>query len=282
MERPLRTRALKLNDTDGPQDGFPLKGWCTLTEPEVVSPGEFLRVFFQSHSSAPLHSETAFLKHLAELVMQRYEGYPVHTIRALPIAAVTLPRRSRNFFKRLFNADGSPTQDFVAWASEVLALWIESELAGSVYSEGSSSHMNDPAYDILSIYRDDAGEATLRVLQVKSTQSNVQSNASSALAKFEKLENGDYDSELASRLELIQRRVDAPTSIRYGDLLYAPERQYRVVVVHEESTDSFSVLTQFHTKVVGRVERRGLLLVKVEWTSFWSTLAEIVYDQLSL
>jgi hypothetical protein len=255
--------------------------WVRLSNERTVQPGSFLETVLESHSGAALHTEEEFLTHLAELIMQRYEGHPVCEIKSLPGVTAEQPRRNKHHYRRLFNASGGATLDFHTWASETLSLWIEKALFGAIHAEAGAPHSSDPAFDVLSICRDAQTIPKLMLTQVKATEKNVQAKSAEALSNFERLEFGHYDAEISTKLELIKFRKDSPSDIDFAELLYDPERRYRVAVVHDTDPSGFSILTQFDRKVPGMPERRSVCLIRVAWPLFWETLGRKVYEQLS-
>jgi hypothetical protein len=258
--------------------------WCNMSARLAVDEGKFYVSILETQSGGPLHAEDDFLDHLAELIMQRYEGKPGAKVVELPVPGTDNPLRTRRHYRRLFFNDNDVirvTQDFVTWASETLGLWIELSQEDTMYSEGGHPHSADPVYDLLSIIEDENRSPRLRVVQVKATENNLQGLANKAINNFERLENGDFDAELSTRLELIERRRDAPTGIRFADLLFDIEKRYRVTAVHDQDHTVVTILTTYDMKVPGSPERRSAYLIRAQSPGFWDELGRRIYEQLA-
>jgi hypothetical protein len=255
--------------------------WLRLSQERKISAGDFLEAALETHSAEPLHAVDEILDDLSQLLMLRYEGLPISKLDLSSTHAHDPARRTRNHYRRLFDASGVPRLDFRTWASESLALWIESALAGAIYAEGGLPHGNDPAFDVLSICHDNAGRQKLRITQVKATEKNLQAQGGDAIQKFELLENGYYDAELSARLEMIKDRKESPTEMNVGELMFDPGRLYRVTILHADDRARIDLMTQYGQKIPGDTERRSLLLVEIEWGLFWQILSGKVYGQLN-
>jgi hypothetical protein len=151
-----------------------------LSAERTVQPGHYLETELETRSTAPLHMEEEFLDALAGFLMSRYEGSPISQPMVLRTVRFSSPSRTKHFYRRLFDNLGNPTQAFLTWASETLALWIESALDESLYAEAGVPHASDPAFDVLSIIQD-GSMPRLRITQVKATETNLQANCSGAI-----------------------------------------------------------------------------------------------------
>ena len=79
----------------------------------------------------------------------------------------------------------------------------------------------------------------------------------------------------------MERRNAVLKTMKLQDLLFDPERHYRVTIVHGEDHTGFKILTTYHSKVKGRPERRSAQLVQALWPDFWDELGRRVFVQLA-
>lgn len=254
--------------------------YCYLSSDLPVSEGDFLESRLIAHSGQDLHLVKDFIGLLADFVMDGYESQPSPNRLVLRGLTPDNPKRTKHFYRRLFDSSGCPTDDFRSWASESLALLIEEQLEAAVHSEGGSPHNNDPAFDIISLLSDPNGEIHLCIVQVKATQNALQKNANEAIHKFTRLESGDYDAELSARLELVAMKSPALKSIDFAELMYRQGRRYKLTAMHEQDRAMIGILTLFDKRVPGARNRRRVRLIRVDWASFWDTLGDAVYAHL--
>ncbi len=258
-----------------------LGAWCVLSNKEHIAIGDFYQSELMVRSGVQLHVESQFMDHLAELIMQRYEGLPGRPDVTLPNPLQTNPRRTRSHYRRLFDENMKVTQDFITWASETLSLWIELSMATTLYAEGGIPHGTDPAFDVIVIAKDSLEGPRLRLVQVKATQDNLQAQANEAITKFARLENGEFDAEISARLELIERRRNAPAGVNVAELMFDPEKRYRVTVIHGEDHRTMNILTTFATKIPGASKRRSSHSIRAVWPELWDELGRRVLVQLT-
>jgi len=257
--------------------------WCVLSPETIIPRGQFTEAQLQPLSGMPLHKETTFLNEWARLLMDRYESeQPTTTFLVVENVILETPERNKHFYRRLFTNTGDPTQDFITWSSETLAWWMETTFGNVLFVEGNPPHTNDPVYDVLSLVLNTQNAPTLRLVQVKATPKALHHNCSLALGKFQLQETGWFDTELKAKLQLFQRCGLLAPDIQIRDLLYDPEKRYRLTIVHGEDRNKVQILTTFNSKVKGGVDRRSAYLVEVSnWKLFWQALAKVVYAQLS-
>jgi hypothetical protein len=256
--------------------------WFVIDNDVLVDRGHYWRCEVVTISGRPLHKEEVFLKHLAELTMQRYEIGVGSNPVVLPDPGSPNPRRTKHHYRRLFleaNGRTEPTQEFITHASESMGVWLEWSRSNNVYAEGGFPHNSDPAYDVLSIVTDDANSPKLQVVQVKATKDWVHNHANDAIAKFEELEKGYFDAELSSRLELLESKRALP-GVNVAELLFDLDRRYRVTLVHGLTNDQFELLTTYDSKIKGSAERRSAFLIRTDFDELWNALGKIVYGQL--
>ncbi len=159
---------------------------------------------------------------------------------------------------------------------------METTFGNALFVEGNPPHTNDPVYDVLSLVLNAQNAPTLRLVQVKATAKALHHNCTLALSKFQRQEAGWYDTELKAKLQLLQRCGLLAPNIQIRDLLYDPEKRYRLTMLHGEDRNKVQILTTFDSKVKGGVDRRSAYLVEVpNWKMFWQALAKVVYAQLS-
>ena len=278
MIRDPETNSARKNERSGN-----MRQWVCWDDGELVSAGEYTRSHVSTLSGMPLHLEKAFLIHLAEIFMQRYESREIKFPLVISDSDEVNRKRTKHFYRRLFcqTEDGMGiTQEFITHASESLTWWLEMSHESVLFADGGKPHNSDPAYDTLTILDDGEGNVRLRVVQAKATRANTSQNASEAIAKFADLELGLYDADLSSSLELIQQRGVIP-GIDVGELLFdVANRRYRIVIVHGREDNDFHVLGGFANRISGPVERRSAVLVKIDFDLLWSSLGEIIYDKL--
>lgn len=251
--------------------------YCRIVSVGTVNPGDFHEFRIETIDGKTFHLADGFIDSLALRLMHRYERQPVDTLLEID-AELDIPERTKHFYRRLFGADGQYTLDFVTIASETIGLWIEEKLEQVIYAYSGTPHNSDPAYDVLSIYEEE-GTPRLRVVQVKATESELQRNCSTALAKFERLERGDYDAELSASLDLIIGQRQVPDGLIIRELKL--NRRYRVTVVHGQDRDGISILTTYNEKITGDTIRRSSMLVRIEWPNLWDEVARRIYAQLA-
>lgn len=179
--------------------------WCALRRDRIVARGTFHEARLVTASGAELHREPAFVAALAEEIMGYYEGRGAATLQVLS-PALLRPRRARRRYARLVDARGAPNEAFETIASEVLGWWFERTLGGAICADLGIPNNNDPAFDVLALWRDSSGYLRLRVVQVKATEANLQDITQKAVAKFGRLEAGEYAPELDARLDVLLQR----------------------------------------------------------------------------
>lgn len=256
--------------------------WCAFNN-VMVDSGKYFRCEVETRSGFPLYREREFLELLAELTMQRYETGMVTKPVTLPQPGTPNPRRTKHFYRRLFKEEFGiikPDLNLITEASESLGLWLEWTRENTLFAEGGTPHNSDPAYDVLSIVTDDSNAPRLQVVQVKATKRNVSRHANDAITKFEELENGLFDAELSCRLELLSSK-GALFGMSGADLLFDPERRYRVTLIHGLPHNQFQILTTFDEKIAGVAERRSAYLIRTDFDELWNALREIIYGQLT-
>ena len=138
-------------------------------------------------------------------------------------------------------------------------------------------------FDVICAIDKGDGEVGIRIVQVKATPNNLAANCNEALAKFRRLENGDFDPELLDRLTLMQVRGELPDHCVPGEFLWnADGRRYRVTAMHEEDRDPITMMTTYDEKIIGNRLRRSARLIRVtNWEAFWKALGHEVYAQLT-
>jgi hypothetical protein len=215
--------------------------------------------------------------------MEGYEGTQVGDVALLAPSAMERPERTRLFYRRLFDAQGNPTLDFQTWASETLATWTEESFEQPVGLLMNEVHHNDPVYDVLAAVRDSNAVLQIRIIQVKATSNNLAANCNVAPNKFKSLEDGEYDAELSSKLNLMKKTGVLPADAQPRELLFdLGKRSYRVTALHQEDRDPLQLMTTYEEKVPGELARRSARLIRlVNWTEFWAVVARSVYAQLS-
>lgn len=253
--------------------------WCFLGSVHTTTPGNFLEAKISEHPPTQLHLQGDFLDALADRVMRRYEGLARGRLLALPSGLLRPQGRTKPFYDRLFDASGNHQEEFVTVAGECLAQWAEESLGGARITYLGRPHNNDPALDIIAIYQDPETGPAMYVVQVRCTEANLQNSTNAAAIHFEKLENGQYDSELFNILELMQVHSGAPFGVDLADL--ACDRKYRITAIHGEIREALRLLTTYDQHVTGSVDRRNLWLLRVEWAEFWTELGRRVYGRLS-
>lgn len=251
--------------------------YCCLEDRHVPS-GNFREFRLLSLSGLPYHEDEPLLNALALRIMERYESQPFDEPMELPAELIAAPNRTKHFYRRLFDQQKNPTQDFRTEASETLAEWVEERLFGARFTHRGTPHNNDPAFDVLSIF-DEQDKLRLRVVQVKATQDQLQQNCNTTLTKFMRLEMGYYDPILNSHLHMIANHRSSPPGLKLRELLFG--RHYRVAVIHGEERDGIEIMTTFEDKIRGVLDRRSGILMQVSWMDFWHNLGQRVYDQLS-
>lgn len=254
--------------------------WYNFSEFEFVNDGDFTQAQISLRSGHDFHEDDAFLQELAERGMAHYES--MHTrpraTRNLSASALESPGSTRWHYRRWFEANGKYTQDFVTEMSETLVCWLEGELPDTIYCKRFSPHNKIPALDVLSIV--EKGETQfVRMVQVKATDDNIQSQCSEAISKFEKLFQGYYDSEIAAEFEIVENDIRVPGIVRLANLR-DNGRLYRVTVIHGCDRNGIRIMTLFAAKIPGGYEVRSAHLLQVIWPDFWSKLASIVYAKL--
>jgi len=252
--------------------------YCRVVSVGKVDRGDFYESRVQAITDEPFHEMYGFVDAFALRLMDRYERQPVDTTLEIDPAYLDNPERTKHFYRRLFDKDGNHTQEFITIASETIGLWIEDSLEHVLYAYGGIPHNSDPAYDVLSIY-DEEGTPRLRAVQVKATEEDLQANCNKALAKFEQLENGDYNAELSASIDLIVEHRRAPDGLIARELKL--NRRYRVTVVHGQERDGILIMTTYHEKIRGDPIRRSSVLMKIHWPNLWECIAGRVYAQLT-
>lgn len=256
--------------------------WCLITDEIVVSPGDFLEAKVVGLSGTNLILEPGLIHELAVLFMASYENQAPLSLIALADQTET-PERTKHYYRRMFDEDGAPTQEFVTWASETFAAWLEECFEAVFVVDRNRPHLNDPVYDLLSIAVSGSGATSLRVVQVKATPANLANNCNDALTKFKRLEDGDFDAELLSRLTMMQLMGKLPIDSAPRELMYdVASRSYRVTALHEQDRDTLTIMTTYDKKVIGTRTRRSARLARIEqWHEFWGALADEVYALLT-
>lgn len=260
-----------------------MKKWCRLTDEVVVDPGNFTEARLVSLSGRPLHEEVGFVEALADEFMARYEGQPTGSLLEYEDAAVIeQPERTHEFYRHVLDADGNPLDDFQVWATESLATWMEEEFEAPLLVDCNRPHTNDPVYDVITLVSDTRGVPRLRLVQVKSTELNLQRECNVALDGFRTLESGKYYPHLWNRLRLLRRHPGWPKERTVRDLFYDPSKCYRVTAVHSADRDAMDIMTTYSQKVDGDLARRSARLVHIaNWTEMWRTLAGAVNQRLN-
>jgi hypothetical protein len=261
-----------------------MKRWSRLTDEMAIDPGDFLEARLETLSGEAVHNQAELIRELATRSMLRYESVPTGPALVLDLSAfLERPERTQEFYRRLFNADGQATQDLLTWVSETLALWLEESFEPLlIFADGGRPHDTEPAYDVVSLVVDENQVTRLRLVQVKATKNQLQTRCSQALQKFRKLEAGDYDAELLSRLRLLEERGRIPPTVNPRELLNDPRRRYRVTCLHGEKRDEIGILSLYSEAIPGERQRRSARLVFVEeWNEFWKRVSDEIYAQLS-
>ncbi len=260
-----------------------MKVWCRLSPENIVHPGHFVEDRLSSHSAEPLEAIGDLMRQLAVRVMTRFESQPSTSMFVLDDDLLERPTKTKAFYQRLLTDTGEPTGDFLVWASETLALWMEESMDATVASVAGGPFQTDPAFDVLSVVTDSEVGWRLRAVQVKKTPDNLRGNCNEAIRKFERLERGCYDAELMSRLAWLRDGGRLPDGVLPEDLVFdLPTRRYRILAVHGEDRDKVRICTTYNRKLVGDASRRGVRLVRLEnWDAFWRTLARLVYEKLA-
>ncbi|MBI3964312.1 MAG: hypothetical protein HY329_01655 [Chloroflexi bacterium] len=259
-----------------------LPRWCSLLPEIRVSPGDFLEAVLCTHSGGPLLNERDLLSEWAARLMRRYEGVSTRQPLVLRRSSIPRPFRTKRFYRRLFNPNGSPTDEFFTEATEMLAVWIEETLDRPVATFSNPLHGTDPGHDAISIVLDQKGEHRLLLLQVKATEGALQRNCNDALDGFRRLEQGDFDAQILNRLTELAKGSGFPPGARPRDLMVDDQRRYRITAFHREDRTSQRILTMYSEKIPGALERRSARLGRIEdWPALWNELARIVYAQLA-
>ena len=220
--------------------------------------------------------DDGLIRELAARIMSRYESLD-STLLVLD-AAKKPHSRSRDFYGRLLDPSGAPTEQFVSFGSEILVEWAEEALEESAVSRAGTPHNTDPAFDVLSVYGDE--ESELAVVSVKATESNATARAAEAVRKLGRLHDSAYDAELMARLRLMKDKGLLPPGADVEGLFLGP-RIYRVSVVHADPADRSNLATRFSALVPGPTRSRSARLMRLaEWKRFWSAVAEVVHAQL--
>lgn len=256
--------------------------WCYRTAETRTQPGDFTEARLLTRAGEPVDSEARFTFELSTRVLARYESVPVPTLLSLEQVQLESPSRTKHFYRRLFDGQGAHTPEFVTWASESLVVWMEQTLENNLHVRGGDPHNSDPAFDALGIFTDESDVVRMRLIQVKATESQLQSNCAAAVVKFGRLVKGDYDSELTAKLQLLEEAGNLPPGVSARELMYDPERRYRTSVLHAEDRDSIALMTRYDQYVPGAIWRRSARFVPLKsWDSFWEKLAEVAYAQLA-
>ncbi len=260
-----------------------MKAWCVLSPEEAVHLGNFVEDRLLSHSGEPLEAIEDLMRQLAARVMARFESQPSTSMFVLDEGLLERPTRTKAFYRRLLTNAGEPTEDFLVWSSETLALWMEESMDATFASVAGGPYETDPAFDVLSVVPDNDIGWRLRAVQVKKTPDNLAVNCNAAIRKFERLERGDYDAELMNRLSRLRDGGRLSDGMLPEDLVFdLPNRRYRIVAVHGEDRDQLQICTTYDRKIVGDASRRGVRLVRIEnWEAFWKELARLVYEKLT-
>jgi hypothetical protein len=258
-----------------------MRRWCLLSDEILITPGDFLEASLTTVSGAPIESQDELLCEWAGRLMLRYESQPIAPTLVLNADLLECPHRTKHFYRRLFDSDGSPTQHFLTWASETLAHWMEHTFEGVYLAEGSIADQ-EPGYDIICLYLDDSDSPRLHLTQVKATQHELQRNCNDALEKFRRLDNGDFDRELLSRLRLLHDLGRMPTGSQPAEVLYAPGRSYRVTALHSQDRTAIHIMTTYSERIPGQPKRRTARMIYIaDWPQLWNKLARILYAQLT-
>ncbi len=262
-----------------------MDNWCVLQPNGLMAKGTYHEARVTAKSGAELHHESGFVAALAEEIMGYYEGRGAATLQVLS-PSVLRQRRSRRHYARLVGANGTPNEAFETVASEVLGWWLERSLGGALCADLGVPNNNDPAFDVLALWRDATGYLRLRIVQVKATKANLQGITQRAMAKFGKLEAGEYAAELDNRLDILIDRCGAVWS---GDDdasgLYWGMYGYRVTAIHGDDRDAIEIMTTFDQHVadvpdVAPEERRSTRLILINWDEFWRAVWEVIDGEL--
>jgi hypothetical protein len=252
--------------------------YCYILPIGKVDRGDFHELHIKTVTGESFHVTDGFVDALALRIMQRYESQPIDATLEIDAEYLDNPERTKYFYRRLFQDDGLYTLEFVTTASETIGIWVEERLEQTLIAHGGIPHNSTPAYDVLSVYEEE-GKQRLRVVQVKATKDELQSNCSEALTKFELLERGYYDAELSACIDLIVGQRRAPKGLIARELKL--NRRYRVTAVHSQEREGISIMTTFSEKIQGNTIRRSCVLIKIDWHDFWEHVARRIYAQLA-
>lgn len=236
----------------------------------------------RTHSGRALEEENKFLVSFAQRLMHRYEGAPSPSLLVLEDDLLDRPERTKLYYRRLIKENGKYTDEFVSWAGEGLAHWIEESLETTLYASDNDPHTNDPVYDVVVVLHDGNDGLCLRLVQVKTTRDNLQKNCNDALDGFHRFENGEFLANLMLRLRWLKDAQHLPVGIEPRELLFNHERRYRVTAIHGEERNTQRIMTTFDEKVGGGIHRRSARLAHIDdWDTFWQRLADVIYAQLT-
>jgi hypothetical protein len=255
-----------------------MQKYCRIVPIGRIEHGDFHELWVQAISGESLHKVDAFLDALAIRIMRYYESQPYDDLLEIAPSPLDKPAPKKDFYRRLFEEDGRYRPDFITIASETVGAWIEESLEPTLIVHPGEPHNSDPGFDVLSIYKEE-GIPRLRVVQVKATENALQKNCSDALSMFERLEKGDFEAELSSRLKLILNQKGIPDGLRARDLKL--NKRYRVTVVHGQERDDLQIMTTYSEKVRGEVVRRSSVLMKIGWPGLWEQIARRIYAKLT-
>jgi len=255
-----------------------MQRFCRLVPVGIIERGDFHELQIRAQGDESLHEMAGFLDTLALRIMHRYESQPFGELLEIAPGYLENPEPKKHFYRRLFDEDGQYKPDFITIASEVIGAWIEESLEQNLIVYPGEPHNSDPGFDVLSIYEEE-GIPRLRVVQVKATENDLQDNCNTAISKFERLEKGDFEAELSSRLKLILGQKGVPDGLSARELKL--NRRYRVTAVHGQERDGLQIMTTYSEKVRGESARRSGVLMKIAWPGLWEQMARRIYAKLT-